>query len=358
MKRLVLGYDGSCGTCSRMAVEIAEEVGEALEVMPLMAPDMRQWRDEVYGESPPWRPTLVQVDDRGQVRAWSGRKVAFVLPRLIGFRRSFKILRILGDLVHQRVPGQDSGQLSRASFVRAGLGVVAGVSILGGAKLPAAAAAGQAHGDGIGELIDDGAVSPSQGLSELVHDQVQPTLNAMLEVVPKQTRSQIEEGLRSISSEPSAWSEDIFGGRYRDDGAVTHVTALALPSGVLAVYRTSPNEGIAKSESRAVFWSVKGTGDEPEVHLLGAAENGVAYHNMGGPIGANSECAGDSRCNQPCWACLCSQNAYGCMASRCLRCALQCVNPVRCVACVVVRCASAAQACCQSWSCYYATPNC
>ncbi len=70
-RRLVLGFDAGCFTCSELARKIEDAVGEKLEVRSLNDPMMDHWRKEVFGEEAPWAPTLIEVEG-GTVRAWTG----------------------------------------------------------------------------------------------------------------------------------------------------------------------------------------------------------------------------------------------------------------------------------------------
>lgn len=73
-KRLVLGFDAGCTTCSQLAERIEEAAGEKLEMMSLSESCMREWRGQALGKDAPWAPTLVEVGD-GKVRAWTGVKM-------------------------------------------------------------------------------------------------------------------------------------------------------------------------------------------------------------------------------------------------------------------------------------------
>ena len=60
-KRLVLGFDGGCATCSDLAAKISERVGDKLEVRSLHHPQVGHWRERSLGKDAPWTPTLFEV---------------------------------------------------------------------------------------------------------------------------------------------------------------------------------------------------------------------------------------------------------------------------------------------------------
>ena len=73
-KRLVLGYDGGCCTCSGMAERIKERVGDKLEVMSLRNPQVQEWREKALGKMllglQPSSRLMVPRFGPGQVGGW------------------------------------------------------------------------------------------------------------------------------------------------------------------------------------------------------------------------------------------------------------------------------------------------
>ena len=67
-RRLALGFDAGCMTCSELALRIEDRVGYRVEVRSLNDPMMDRWRGEIFGEDAPWAPTLVKLDG-GPVKA-------------------------------------------------------------------------------------------------------------------------------------------------------------------------------------------------------------------------------------------------------------------------------------------------
>lgn len=72
VRKLVLGFDGGCATCSDLAERISQRVGDKLEVRSLHHPQVEHWRERAFGKDAPWTPTLFEVGGVGEVRAWTG----------------------------------------------------------------------------------------------------------------------------------------------------------------------------------------------------------------------------------------------------------------------------------------------
>ncbi|WP_226361609.1 hypothetical protein [Pseudonocardia sp. ICBG1142] len=110
-----LAFDSSCGRCARISEIVSNEIASEIEVVPLTDPMIVDLRKVCYGENPPWRPTLVQVDETG-VRCQVGAGMVATLVRLLGFHRAGKIVLALGERASRPV---DRAGVSRASFLRA-----------------------------------------------------------------------------------------------------------------------------------------------------------------------------------------------------------------------------------------------
>ena len=145
-RRLVLGFDAGCMTCSGLAERIEDRVGDRIEVRSLNDPAMDHWRREALGEDAPWAPTLVEVD-HGKVRAWTGARMAARLSRVLGPIATWRMMQVLGEanadleLTDSTAVNAISG-LTRGQFLKGVGGAAVAVSILGGTgKLPAPAEA-------------------------------------------------------------------------------------------------------------------------------------------------------------------------------------------------------------------------
>lgn len=153
--RFVLGFDAACVKCSNLAGDLEQIVGDRLDVVPLTSPDMRRWRREALGADAPWAPTLVRVRT-DSVDAWPGWRMGPVLTRHLGSRGTMRVLTLLGDKLGG-MPKRTAGK-SRRTFMRASLGAVAGIGLLTGTRLPAAAGT-----DGRRPTVPDEAISELDG---------------------------------------------------------------------------------------------------------------------------------------------------------------------------------------------------
>ncbi len=144
-RKLVLGFDAGCTTCSGLAKRIEEAVGERLEVRSLNDPMMEHWRGQTLGENAPRAPTLVEIDGSG-VRAWTGHRMGLVLARKLGIFATWRVMQILGE-VQNKSAGADlrqrSGALSRGAFLKGASGTVLAFGIFSGSAIPAFASSRQ-----------------------------------------------------------------------------------------------------------------------------------------------------------------------------------------------------------------------
>jgi hypothetical protein len=134
----ILAFDASCCQCRQVAEEVGRAGAGRLDVRPLEHPEVRAWREQVFGDEPPHAPTLVKVAADGTVRAWTGTAMAARTAARLGPRPSLRLLGALGALRRgTQAPERDG--LGRAQFLRLAL-VGAGALVLGGGQ-PAVAAA-------------------------------------------------------------------------------------------------------------------------------------------------------------------------------------------------------------------------
>ena len=109
---LYLGYDASCGTCRELAHKIQEEVNEeSLKVLPLGNAKMSSWREQVFGDNPPWQPTLIEVDDAGSVKGWTGVMLGWAIIDRLGIRMSVRLATLLGRFRMESSPNEKSVRL-------------------------------------------------------------------------------------------------------------------------------------------------------------------------------------------------------------------------------------------------------
>jgi hypothetical protein len=144
-KRLVLGYDGGCSTCSGIARRIQEEIGNKLEIMSLSDPLVQGWREQSLGEDAPWTPTLFEVEGQS-VRAWTGRRMGMKLAGSLGLRATWRVMQALGETnlpSGREITGaRRLPVVSRGQFLKGAGGAAVAMSVMsGGALFPSAAQA-------------------------------------------------------------------------------------------------------------------------------------------------------------------------------------------------------------------------
>jgi hypothetical protein len=145
-RRLVLGFDAGCMTCSELARRIEERVGNKIEVLSLNDPFMARWREQALGKDAPWVPTLVEVEGDA-IRAWTGVRMGARLSHALGPLATWRVMQVLGEANDElrlvdSVAARAASGLTRGQFLKGVGGAAVAVSILGGTgKLPAPAEA-------------------------------------------------------------------------------------------------------------------------------------------------------------------------------------------------------------------------
>lgn len=142
--RWILGFDGGCAACSKLAREVEEIAGDRLTSRSLADPEVRVWREATLGPDAVWEPTLLRVAG-SEVQAWTGRAMSWRLTRLVGARAAYRIAKVI---VHLEVEPVDVPNPSRRAFMRRAGGVVVGAGLLavGPRALALAKATGQTSG--------------------------------------------------------------------------------------------------------------------------------------------------------------------------------------------------------------------
>jgi hypothetical protein len=197
-KRLVLGFDAGCMTCSELARRIEEQVGDKLEVRSLWDPQVEEWRKRALGEDTPWVPTLIEIKGL-KVRAWTGKRMGLTLGRSLGPVATWRVLQVLGELgTVQEAEESSIGALvvgmSRGQFLKGVGGAVVAMSVLSGGGKLASTALAAGNGSHSGNLS---VVS----VKEL-------TGNDLIEATRKGVRSQ-----DMLNVGPgSTWSDDMQSG--------------------------------------------------------------------------------------------------------------------------------------------------
>ncbi len=145
-RRLMLGFDAECATCSDLAKRIEEAVGDKLEVRSLHDRQMQHWRKQALGENAPWVPTLVEVGE-GKAKAWTGMQMGARLSRVLGLVTTWRVMKTLGDAKANVRPVDPAGArvgstLARSQFLKRVGGAALALGIFSGTALPAFATGG------------------------------------------------------------------------------------------------------------------------------------------------------------------------------------------------------------------------
>ena len=142
-RKLVLGFDGGCMTCSALAERIRERAGGKLEVISLRNSQMEEWRRRALGADAPWAPTLIEVKGL-KLRAWTGWPLGVQMSRFLGPITTWRIMQALGEVsaaprieesANERLSGRAAEAvvgLSRGQFLKGATGAVLAVSLLSG----------------------------------------------------------------------------------------------------------------------------------------------------------------------------------------------------------------------------------
>lgn len=129
----VLGFDGDCLTCRQLAEEVARLANGRLAVRSLRAPEVAAWRARALGPDAPWAPTLLRVQG-ARVEAWTGRRLAWQLARLLGPSRALALAERLVSL--SGAPRPATASVTRRGFLgKLGAAALAAVLLASG-RLP------------------------------------------------------------------------------------------------------------------------------------------------------------------------------------------------------------------------------
>lgn len=373
-RRLVLGFDAGCTSCSDLARRIDARVGDRLEIRSLNDPMMQHWRGEALGENAPWAPTLVELDG-GPVKAWTGVRMGARLSRLLGPVVTWRIMQVLGEanadlaLADSATARAVSG-LTRGQFLKGVGGAAVALSILSGAgKLPAPAEAASSvsYEELKGAALME-AVRRTAGRADVVNlmgeswrDEIQKSRPIEAEIPDRggsrrMVLDAVDLGRGRISSSGGrpVFSGDLAvvkGARHvLSDGNGMVALSFVLPkSDRLLVYfeydrPTFLPKDQVMTKSEALLYTRDGEG----LVLEKASSNGRSQVLLTGePDGATAArggCLPDRRCNSPCdivygYSSCHRLKSLGCVAYQCRACAITCWGgPLLCSACALIIC--------------------
>jgi hypothetical protein len=124
MTRWILAFDAGCTSCRDVIARVRQHAGERLELANLADPQIRKMRHSVFGDDPPWVPTLFAVDD-GRVRGWTGPRLSIQMVRVLGPGRSLRVAQAISAAEAVRDP-------QRRKALQAVPGIAAGAFLLSG----------------------------------------------------------------------------------------------------------------------------------------------------------------------------------------------------------------------------------
>lgn len=364
MSQLILGYDASCGSCSRASARIQDLLGSKLTIKPLTS--LWDERREVFGDTPPWAPTLIELQPSGQVRGWAGVRMGPRLTREFGVKRSMQALQVIGEEMPARNRRFDkTATHGRRRFLGGVAAAVAGLTLLSpiaSARTPSRAL--------------PKATSKQLTYSEINPDDVNRILNA-----PDSRRILDPTGLfdeiSTASSDPSSWWVTDSGSEYPasqrwvfgmslDESGTTLAIADNTSSQIYRLYETS-SAATADRGAEALQFGDGASGEG--LTVLGVSHNGEqpGTGNLERAATTGSSCTGCVGSGGPgdfstreVPVCNSSINA-GCILSTlgCAACVASCAgSPLSCGFCLAVSCGGAiasASACCDgttSIQCY------
>jgi hypothetical protein len=371
-RRLVLGFDAGCMTCSELARRIEERVGNKLEVLSLNDPFMARWREQALGKDAPWVPTLVEVEGDA-IRAWTGVRMGARLSRALGPLATWRVMQVLGEANDElelvdSVAARAASGLTRGQFLKGVGGAAVAISILGGTgKLPASAEATVSVG--VEEIVGGELVGIARRVAER-----KDVRNVMDAVWREKVRggSVIDAGGADMEIKAIDFGEgrvSFAHGQFAVSGdlAVLKAARHELPHGnsLMALSYAMPERNRilvyyeydkpvflpkdqAKTRTEALLYRQEGD----ELVLERASSNRhsqvlLQEEGTSSTLATRSvSCRGDRHCNNPC------DIVYGysrchrlksirCVVRQCRLCALACLGGyLLCAACALVVCAT------------------
>jgi hypothetical protein len=371
-RRLVLGFDAGCMTCSELARRIEERVGNKLEVLSLNDPFMARWREQALGKDAPWVPTLVEVEGDA-IRAWTGVRMGARLSRALGPLATWRVMQVLGEANDElelvdSVAARAASGLTRGQFLKGVGGAAVAISILGGTgKLPASAEA--AVSVGVEEIVGGELVGIARRVAER-----KDVRNVMDAVWREKVRggSVIDAGGADMEIKAIDFGEgrvSFVNGEFAVSGdlAVLKAARHELPHGnsLMALSYAMPERNRilvyyeydkpvflpkdqAKTRTEALLYRQEG--DELVLERASSNRHSQVLLQEEGTSSTlatrNVSCRGDRHCNNPC------DIVYGysrchrlksirCVVRQCRLCALACLGGyLLCAACALVVCAT------------------
>ena len=356
-RRLVLGFDAGCMTCSGLAKRIEEAVGDRLEIRGLNDPQVEHWREQALGKDAPWAPTLVEVNG-AKVRAWTGVWMGVALGRRLGPRNTWRVMQALGQT--DAVPRNEASSapkafagLTRGQFLKSvGGSAVAFAALTGSGRLASPAFAQTGASKGLAEALKSARKTDIRG-KELVEVSRRAARSKDVVNIMGQAWSAGMRNGRVSSAEDGDETILVEDGRTSgaDRRVVVRVARHTLKDGttlLIVVYRMRRDtkllvyqefdqpvpDGVGDLKSEATLHKA----DDSELVLEKGSSNGSVETSESARLRC-SGCSGSGGCRYRNRRC--TRRSYRCFIATCSPCAASCgpgLALLRCVGCALLAC--------------------
>ena len=391
-RRLVLGFDAGCMTCSGLAEQIEAQAGGDLEVRSLHDPQMKHWREQALGKDAAWKPTLIEISG-GQTKAWTGLGLGLRLSRCLGPVATWRVMQMLGEDKHGggSIAGDRGGaslestSLTRGGFIKGALGAAAAVGALSGAGVLSSPASARVnvgewgpksigHRDIVGEELGRVArsVAGREDIANVMDSswsrKAQTGRIAKTQVNGHDIEVLANDGNPSVRTSEGGVSVSgggivVKAGKHDLEGENGMLAVVYLAGNQLVSYYEfdEPTDGV---KSKAEVWEVDQKNDV--VVLKNASRNGV----LNSPI-PRSESKSLSAARITCGGCgssrrrrrvrVCNSVGYRCLIFNCGACLLGAPGYLK-LACIYLYCpflvTCGTGTCCRPGGCAYACAGC
>lgn len=368
---LYLAFDSNCATCQGISSRVQQSAKGRLVAKPLTDPDVMDARRDIFGDEPPHKPTLMRVRD-GDIQAWTGPSMGWILTKELGTRDTLSIIQALGierQSGHRTMirPAVEQ-KLSRRKFGQLAAGLAAAMSVFATGTLTSAAfAKGPVEAGEDLKLSEDEAqllldealasedlrsIAPEGTIDRLVGGSVvkRDGLTAPGRFIELSSTGSTDLGDGTVV--PGDGVLAVFSSKLYEDGTASKTVAIALNSAHLLTYVTE--EVGERSASGAELYEMDR--ESGGVSTLAVAAGGTVSEPV--PDGAVT-----TRSSDPCGGCAGTnlQLSSVCKSKDQVQCALSAVTCTGCVsacavintgciACVVGTCGNALKTCCDDGS--------
>ena len=331
-RRLVLGFDAGCMTCSELARRVEEQTGRKLEVRSLRDPQMEHLRKQALGDDAPWAPTLIEIKGT-RVRAWTGLRMGLALSRRLGVYSTWRVMKALGAPEEpDRNPTPAGRGFNRAQFLRGVGGTAFALSVLSGTDVFARIA----------------------NASEWVHPLNRNRVISSRSLKGEALREAISKAIASKDVE-NVWPENypardqMVGAHHTYTNGNTVISVSWVVNDQLLIYYL-PTRAIGNYKSQAMRIEVipkdafvlKSTSVNGRLRPLDSAE-------ASGLADATRACR---HCKRWRWGCVAvwANGCAACSSSQCIACAGgSLAKCALCLGCLLIACGYGASACCKRW---------